>query len=254
MKNGLWAVGAALSLGIAATVGILLAKPAVPDLIALPRTALQDQVEPVVRNYLVNNPQVIAEALQRLQQMETQKALGSLRPALEQAFPGTVLGNPDGDVTIVEFSDYRCPFCKRAHLELQAAIAADPMLRVVVREVPILDQQNDRLSRRAAEVALAAAMQGKYSQTRDALFAVSGQLRNQDIIGIVRRLGLNERQLADDMKGGDVAAELQNNFALAQKIGLSGTPTYVIGDQTVSGLLESAEFARLIAAARTRAR
>lgn len=241
---------AVLAIGAAATAGVLLAKPATPDVLALPRSALQEQVEPVVRSYLVNNPQVIAEALQRLQQMEMQQALVSIRPALEQPFPGTVLGNPQGDVTIVEFSDYRCPYCRRAHEALQATLAQDPGLKVVVREVPILDQGPDKMSRRAAEAALAAARQGHYSAFRDALFSVSGRLDIGDIVRIARTLKLNERQLAQDMAGGEVGAEIQNNFQLAQKIGLSGTPTYVIGDRTVSGFLEVREFQMLIAEAR----
>lgn len=253
MKPVVWASIVGGGLALAAWSSIATTPRQAREAARLTPTQLQTQVEPVVRNYLVNNPQVIAEAMQRMQQMEMEQAIARIRPELERPFPGAVMGNPDGDVTIVEFSDYRCPYCRQAHAALAAAIERDPGIRVVVREIPILDRGSDRLSRRAAEAALAAARQGRYGAFRDALYSVQGRLGADDIVSIVRSLRLDERRIAADMNSGEVAAELQRSAMLAQAIGVTGTPAYIIGNHAEAGLLTTREFLMRAREARSKA-
>src|SRR5690606_3329499 len=118
------------------------------------------------RDYLLTHPEVLPEAMDVLQQREQVARIGPLRRELETSFPGAVLGNPRGSVTLVEFSDYACTYCRQSANDVAALVAADPSLRVVIREYPILAPE----SVDAARMALAAAQQGRYASFHDAMF------------------------------------------------------------------------------------
>src|SRR5690606_9980843 len=124
-------------------------------------------IEQVVHDYILENPEIIPQAMENLQARESVRQLSGVRDEVHEPFPGAVLGNPDGSVTLVEFSDYACGYCRQSVDDVKALIADNPDLRVVMREMPILSPQ----SADAARMALAAAEQGKYAQFHDAMFA-----------------------------------------------------------------------------------
>ncbi|HLU92299.1 MAG TPA: DsbA family protein [Pedomonas sp.] len=212
----------------------------------------EEQIEALVRQYILTNPEIISEAVAELQRRKVSEALASYRPQLEVPFPGAEAGNPEGDVTIVEFFDYRCPYCRKSHQDLKRLIAEDRNLRVIYRELPILDQPNaEPLSRRASLAALAAARQGRYNELHNALFTLPGRITQESLVAATRSVNLDEKRLAADMNHADLEAELNKNLQLAANLGLTGTPTYVIGDQIISGAVDYQTLKDAIAKART---
>lgn len=232
--------GAFLSLLLAAAVGLF-------ALTQTPRAAQngavqtdftlrqQQQIEALVRQYILQHPEIIPEAITELQRREAVKILDSYRQDIETPFPGTVAGNPDGDVTIVEFFDFRCPYCRQAAMDVQRLIDEDAGIRVIYRDFPVLDRGGEPLSRRAALAALAAARQGKYVDFYKRLFDLPGRLSQELLVATVRGAGLDERQAVRDMESAELAAEVDKNLQLGRNLGLSGTPSYIIGDQIISG-------------------
>ncbi|MGB0800092.1 MAG: DsbA family protein, partial [Planktomarina sp.] len=152
---------------------------------------------------ILENPEIIMQAIQLLQQREDQakaEAIGSVlenqRELLEQDPNAPVIGNPEGDVTVVEFFDYNCPYCKRAAPVVKNVIAGDSDVRIVYREWPILGEGSDF----AARAALASRNQGKYEEFHWALMALNGRATEASVLKVVRELGLDEDQLRADME------------------------------------------------------
>ncbi len=202
---------------------------------------------------ILENPEIIMQAIQLLQQREDQakaEAIGNVlenqRELLEQDSNAPVIGNPEGDVTVVEFFDYNCPYCKRAAPVVKNVIAGDPDVRVVYREWPILGEGSDF----AARAALASRNQGKYEEFHWALMALNGRATEASVLKVVRELGLDEDQLRADMEAPEVDAHIQVSMELARQLGFSGTPSFVIGDALAPGLIAEDEMTRLIEAAR----
>lgn len=214
--------------------------------------AQERQIGELVRQYILDHPEIIPEAVAELQRREVARTLASYREALQTPFPGAEAGNPNGDVILVEFFDYRCPFCRKSHNDLKRLIKEDPNLRVIYRDLPILDQQgSEPLSRRAALASLAAARQGRYNELHDALFTLPGRLTQEALVAAVRRSGLDEDRLAADMTDPALEQELNKNLQLGGNLGLTGTPTYIIGDQIISGAVEYDTLKQAIAKARS---
>lgn len=188
--------------------------------------------EAVVRAYILENPEILSEAAQILELRQTAARLGSAGGALTKAFAGAVDGNPNGDVTLVEFTDYGCGFCRASVADVQRLIGNDKNLRVVFREVPILSPA----SVEAAKWALAAAKQGKHKAFHAAMF--SGDKPNAaSIQAAARTAGLDMKIAQRDIKSPAILAEIEANQGLMQKIGVGGTPTFVVGDQIMEGAL-----------------
>ena len=182
------------------------------------------------RQYLLANPEVLPEAMQVLQQREQQAAIEPLRGELETPFPGAVLGNPDGAVTLVEFSDYACTYCRQSVADVNALIAANPDLKVVVREYPILSPE----SLDAARMALAAAQQGRYAEFHDAMFRL-GPPGAEAIEAAAVEAGIDLARARAAIAGGAFDIQLQSNAMLASRLGISGTPGWVVGDRALNG-------------------
>ena len=182
------------------------------------------------RQYLLANPEVLPEAMQVLQQREQQAAIEPLRGELETPFPGAVLGNPDGAVTLVEFSDYACTYCRQSVADVNALIAANPDLKVVVREYPILSPE----SLDAARMALAAAQQGRYAEFHDAMFRL-GPPGAEAIEAAAVEAGIDLARARAAIAGGAFDIQLQSNAMLASRLGISGTPGWVVGDRALYG-------------------
>lgn len=180
--------------------------------------------------WLLANPEVLPEAIEVLQQREQQAAIAPLRGEIEKPFPGAVLGNPSGSVTLVEFSDYACTYCRQSLSEVAALIAANPDLRVVIREFPILSPE----SADAARMALAAAGQGKFARFHEAMYR-HGPPNQASIEAAAKEAGVDLAAARSAIETGAFEGHLQSNAMLAQQLGISGTPGWVIGNQLLNG-------------------
>lgn len=202
-------------------------------------------MEQVVHDYLVAHPEVLPKAMAELDRRQTASQLSGIRGEVESTAAGTVLGNPQGKVTLVEFTDYACGYCRKSVADVDALIAANPDLRVVVRELPILSAA----SADAAKMAIAAAAQGRYAQFHKAMFE-SGHPDAQTITIAAEAAGLDlakARALAADA---GTEAELVRNLDLAKRLGFTGTPSWVVGDTVLAGAVGRDQLAEAIAAAR----
>ncbi len=209
------------------------------------------QVKQVIHDYLVSNPQVLVEASQALQKQEAQQVEQKAQSAIGEnanvifADPASpVAGNAKGDVTIVEFFDAQCPHCKDMKPILETLRKNDPNLRIVFKELPIFGNS----SRTAAAAALAAYQQGpdKYLQFHNALMDASNPLTTDKVMTIAKSVGLNIDQLNKDMNSDAVKKQIEDNFKLAQSLGLMGTPTFVISKWQVGGSGNSVKQAAFI--------
>lgn len=188
--------------------------------------------EALVRAYILENPEIITDAVAILQQREVTERLSAVGSDIAKPFPGAETGNPKGDVTIVEFTDYNCGFCRASVPDVQRLLKSDGNIRLVYRELPILSQS----SRDAALWALAAARQGKHKAFHDALFA-GGRADEANIAAAARKAGLDMAAARAFAAAPQANQEIERNLALMQQIGFNGTPTFIIGDQILEGAL-----------------
>jgi protein-disulfide isomerase len=239
---GALVLSAALGAGIFALIERQVARP----------TALAGDT---IRTYLLDHPEVLPEAMDRLQarenarqdraQADAQTDIGKHLPALTKPFASAWAGNPNGDVTIVAFMDYACGYCRASLPGLAELIAKDPNVRVVYREYPVLGPESVVASRWA----LAAAQQGKFRAFHDALFA-SGAPSQQGIIAAVEKAGLDKAAAQAAAASPVVAAEIDANHKLGQQLAMNGTPSWVIGGKLLYGARDYTGLAEAVAAAR----
>jgi protein-disulfide isomerase len=203
----------------------------------------RQRIQSVVRDYVLDHGEMLPEAMERYERKQVTALLDQARPELETPFYGAVGGNRRGDVTLVVFFDFRCPYCHSARKDIDALIARDSGLRVVYRDFPVLDAPGrPPLSRAAAQLALAAAQQNRYVAFHDAVFDGPRPLTQESLVAAARRAGLNELAAANAARNPDVVEAINRNLELGQLLGVSGTPTYVIGPHVLSG----ADKARLL--------
>jgi protein-disulfide isomerase len=201
--------------------------------------------EAVVRAYILEHPEILTEAAQILEQRAIATRLDAAGGALTTAFAGAVDGNPKGDVTLVEFTDYNCGFCRSSVADVQRIIGSDKNVRVIFREVPILSAS----SRDASKWALAAAKQGKHKAFHDAMF--TGDKPSEASIRLAaQKAGLDMAKAESDANSDAVAAEIESNLALMQKLGVGGTPAFIVGDQILEGALGYDALKKAVADAR----
>lgn len=229
-------------------IALLLAGAATGWIVARSSGAAMDKaaVEQVVRDYILAHPEILPEAMENLRQKETGKQLAAAGDKLEQPFPGMVLGNPNGSVVLVEFTDFACGYCRASVPEVEALIAANPDLKIVVRELPIIAPT----SADAARWALAAAEQGKFPAFHKAMFA-AGRTDAASIEGAARAAGLDLDRARAFIKDPRVEAELKTNLDLARQLGIDGTPSWVVGDQLLAGAVGRDVLGKAIAQARS---
>jgi protein-disulfide isomerase len=168
--------------------------------------------------------------------------LSNQRALLEQDTNAPVLGNPDGDVTVVEFFDYNCPYCRRAMDEVQGLMDADANVRLVYREWPILGEG----SVFAAKAALAARKQGKYEEFHWAMMSMNGRAEEASVLRVAAEVGLDIDQLRLDMEAPEIDEHLTTSMSLAQSLGFNGTPSFVIGDELVPGFVEQPQLEEIV--------
>ena len=188
--------------------------------------------EALVKAYILENPEIITDAIAILQQREVTERLSAAGNEIATPFPGAEAGNPKGDVTIVEFTDYNCGFCRASLPDMQRLLKSDGNIRLVYRELPILSQT----SRIAALWALAAARQGKHKAFHDALFAL-GRADEPNIAAAAQTAGLNITAARSFAASPQANQEIERNLAMMHQIGFNGTPTFIIGDQILEGAL-----------------
>ena len=205
------------------------------------------KVEAIVRNYLLAHPEVLPEAMAELERKQTAGQLAGVRTQVEDASARTVLGNPQGKVTLVEFSDYACTYCRHSVADVDGLIAANPDLRVIVRELPILSPG----SADAARMAIAAAEQGRYAEFHKAMFE-AGRPDPAGIETAARAAGLDMARARTIAASPAAEQELVRNLTLAKQLGFSGTPSWVAGEEMLSGALGKDRLAEAIAKARSR--
>ena len=186
--------------------------------------------EAVVRAYILEHPEIITEAVEILQRREVATRLGAAKGALTKPFPGAEAGNPKGDVTMVEFTDYNCGFCRSSMVDVDRLLASDGNIRLIYREVPILSQT----SRDAALWALAAAKQGKHKAFHRAMFS-GGRPDAQSIRVAATKAGLDVAAAQKFTATTEAKAELEQNLGMMQQVRFNGTPTFIIGDQILEG-------------------
>ena len=178
-----------------------------------------------VRDYLLENPEVLPEAMERLRERETAKAIEANRAALETPFAGAWAGAADGDVVLVEFFDYACGYCRRSNPDVARLLREDPKLKVVWREFPVLGPDSEA----AARVSLAAARAGRFKAFHDRLFA-SGRPTPEAVAGARSAVGLTAELPAEAAD-----RELTRNYQLGRILQATGTPTFVVGDRMFQG-------------------
>ncbi|MEM7642652.1 MAG: DsbA family protein [Pseudomonadota bacterium] len=225
-------------------------------LLTLPAAAQdfsEEEIKQLALQAILENPEIVMEAVSILQAREAAEAeaaaratLSENRNLLEQDPNAPVFGNPNGDVTVVEFFDYNCPYCRRVGPEIDALIAADANVRVVYREFPILGDG----SVFAARAALAAREQGLYPEMHEALMAARGRVDERAVMMVAAEVGLDVDQLRADMEAPEVQAHIETTMQLAQELGFNGTPAFVVGDALAPGLLTTDQLQEMVAAAR----
>jgi protein-disulfide isomerase len=198
-----------------------------------------------VRDYLLEHPEVLPEAMEKLRAKETAQQLSGVSDDLEKPYPGMILGNPNGTVTLVEFTDFACTYCRRSVGDVEALIAEHPDLKVVIRELPIISS----LSPDAAKMAMAAAEQGKYPAFHKLMFA-AGRVDARSIDAAARAAGIDLERAKRVIAHPESDAEIARNMAMARDLGFNGTPSWVIGDQILQGAVGREELSKAIAAAK----
>ncbi|MBZ6379156.1 hypothetical protein B5C34_09190 [Pacificimonas flava] len=189
------------------------------------------EIEQIVRDYILANPDIIPEGMTELRRRETTETIDANRTRLETPFAGAWAGARNGDVVLVEFFDFACPYCRRAHGDLQRLLAEDDELKVVWRSMPILSAE----SRKAAEAGLLAAKAGRYKEYHDSMFEDRRRLTEGKIADIASESGLALTVLRQAGNQPDIREEIESNLALARELGISGTPAYIVGDKRVDG-------------------
>ena len=210
-------------------------------------------IEAIIHDYLMQNPDVLIDALREAEAKANSeadvKATQVLRDRRHEVFddPATpVGGNPQGDVTVVEFFDYRCPYCKQVHPAIQKLLDQDRKLRFVYKEFPVLGEQSDI----AAHAALAARLQGRYEAFHNAMMAAKGQITEELVYRIAGSIGLDVDRLKRDMTDPEIERALSANKSLAKALDLRGTPGFVIGDHIVPGAIDLDALKTMVADAR----
>ena len=204
------------------------------------------RIEEIVRNYILENPEIIAEAVQILQERAERASQEASRAAIikNQALLlnddlSITAGNPEGDVTLVEFYDYRCPYCRASHESISRLLAEDENLRIVFKQFPVKDQPGEvPVSLISARMAMAAKEQGLFLPFHDAMFSAEPPLSEAKVYEIAARIGLDMEQLDQDMRDPEITRHLRQTLVLASEIGATGTPTFVIGEVLIPGMVD----------------
>ncbi len=208
---------------------------------AQPPSVSADQINPLIESYLMSDPKILQRmsvaletTLRREEQAQSRSAIASMQNAIYNAPGQVVLGNPEGDVTLVEFFDYNCGYCRNALPDLAALLAEDPNLRVVLKEFPILSNESIDAARVGVLVGQSDA---DYWAFHEALFTARGQVNKDVALDAAVSLGLSRVALEMDMGTEAVARTIQTSYEIAKALNITGTPTYIIGNEIIPGAI-----------------
>jgi protein-disulfide isomerase len=195
-------------------------------------------IEAIIKEYLIANPEVFLEvqtALEaKMEEIQAKRLQAAITEQSQEIYhsPGApVIGNPSGDITVVEFFDYNCGYCKRAFSDVSKLIEKDTKVKFVLKELPILSKGSEEASR----VALAAKAQGKYWEVHRALITLRGQANEQTALAAAEKAGVDMAKLKADMKSDAVTGEIARVRELAQSMGIQGTPHFLVADRAIAG-------------------
>jgi len=196
------------------------------------------EIEQIIKTYLVANPEIfvdiqnaLEEKMEKEQAQKLKVAIAENASEIYRAKEASIAGNPDGEITVVEFFDYNCGYCKHGLRDVMKLVETDPKVRVVFKELPILSKGSEE----ASHVALAAQKQGKYWELHKAMLTAKGQMNEAAALQLAEKLGLDMDKLKKDMASPEVKVEIEKAAALAKKLGVNGTPHFLIGDRAVAG-------------------
>jgi protein-disulfide isomerase len=215
--------------------------------------AQKKEIEQMMHDYLIQHPEVLSEAINALQAKEDEAkeakqvaAVKSHKKDIFEQTENTVIGNPKGDVTLVEFFDYNCGYCKAMFPAMMEALKEDGKVRLILKEFPILGPSSVTASR----AALASRKQGKYNEFHLAMLGHKGSLTDDTVFAIAKDSGLDIDKLKKDMDDPTVAAIINKNRQLAQALDIEGTPALIVGDTLVPGAVPKARLVELLKQAR----
>jgi protein-disulfide isomerase len=234
----------------------LVAGFALNSLLAIPTSAKtfddadKTAIQGIVKDYLLKNPEIIREALIELERRTAEaeknrqkKLVAENQALLTDPKYAHIAGNEKGDITVVEFFDYNCPYCRQSLKDIEKLMDADKNVRVILKEYPILG----KASTTAAMAALASRKQGKYMEFHTALLSAKGRINDEQITKIAKSVGLDVEKLKADMKSADVIEAHKKNMEVGQKLGINGTPTFIFNDQVIPQVLPFEAMQQLIA-------
>lgn len=238
---------------IALLIGMLAAQPVIAEGLLDLSPAERQQLRAEIRDYLVENPEILLEVSEILEQKQLEEqsnqdfdlVVANEEALLHDGF-SFVAGNPEGDITIVEFLDYQCGFCKRAHPDVKALIAEDPNLRLVVKEFPILGPMSVQASRATIAV-LNDQGPEVYAKFYDKLMTHKGQLNEAVINSLAKDSGVDLAAMTLVASGDGISAQILETRALANEMQLTGTPSFVIGKTVLRGYLPLEELRKIVA-------
>jgi protein-disulfide isomerase len=216
-------------------------------------SAASPSIDQQISQYIKDHPEEVMAALKLAQanaekqkDADAQLAVAAQQDQIFNNPADPVIGNVNGDVTVVEFFDYRCPYCKRVSDSLMTLVKEDPNVKVVFKEFPILGPG----STVAAKIALAAHRQGKYEQVHTAFMAHKGSFEQEDLLDLAASAGADRAKLATDMQDPAILGLLQANDSLAAALGITGTPGFLFGRQLVPGAVSLDDMKKFVTAAR----
>jgi len=198
------------------------------------------EIGKLVREYLVTHPEVLEEAMQALEKKRAEERLASQKLTIKKQAKllfsskrQVVLGNPEGDVTLVEFFDYNCGYCRRALSDLQTLLKTDKNLKVVIKEWPVLGRNSVEAAR--VSIALAQVAPEKYFDFHQKLLSSEGGINGAKALMVASQIGVDMDKLQTAMKDREIIATIEEVHGIATGLGLTGTPSYVVGDQVIGG-------------------
>lgn len=231
-------------------VGPILSARAEPSL-----APAQSALDQAIEQYIRSHPEVIVQSLQAYEvkrqedeAVRVRQAIATHQEELLRDSASPVSGNLNGDVTVIEFFDYRCGYCKRVASAVTQLQKDEPGVRVVYKDYPILGEA----SVFGARAALAAWEQGKHQAFHEAMLASDNELTTEEVFAIAQRVGLDAKKLDADLRAPEWQAAIDRNHALAKLLGISGTPGFVVGGEMYQGALELTSLKELVAKARTK--
>ncbi|MBL8572848.1 MAG: DsbA family protein [Hyphomicrobiaceae bacterium] len=248
IRRLLLAATATLALGLAVLPAPTASAAALTD-------AQKDEVRALVKEFLLKNPEVIEEAMTELENKRSReqaearaKAVGEQSGVLFNSTRQGEFGNPKGDVVVVEFFDYNCGFCKRAAPDMAAVLGADSGVRYVTKEFPVLGAGSVEAAKVSIAVKLVAP--DKHFEFHKKLLQVRGEANKAKAMEVAADLGVDADKLDKALASPEVAATIEEVYAIANGLGLSGTPTYVIGQDVIPGAIGIDKLKEKIAEAR----